>query len=296
MRSTLGSHVARTIALSTMFAFAAAAQPARGTTFGMHVKITAVGDGPMATAMQAQQAEWRGVATSVANRGRIDIVEGGQPPLIQQGDFMLFEGADAIVVRPTDKSFVMLQLAQMGNRALLGGLQITLKNIVTKLDTLGAGETIEGRPTQRYRLSASYEMTMAAMAGGPPISTTQTSDYWFAAIPDVPATPFNKTAGSDGRVVGPMAELADKVTAATAGLPREGMIVRHVTSSRITMAGTTAGIDNTTEISNLKKADVDLDRLVLPSGLTQRTLPGLPAPDSTSSAAAETKWRTRPKP
>jgi len=149
MRSILGSCVARTIALSTTFALAAAAQTARGTTSAMHIKIAAVGDGPMATAMKAQQAEWRGVTTSVANRGRVDIVEGAQPPLMQQGDYMLFEGTDAIVVKPAEKSFVLLQSAQLGGRAMLGGLQITLNNAVAKLDTLGPGETIDGRPTQQ---------------------------------------------------------------------------------------------------------------------------------------------------
>jgi len=214
---------------------------------------------------------------------------------MQQGDYMLFEGTDAIVVKPAEKSFVLLQSAQLGGRAMLGGLQITLNNAVAKLDTLGPGETIDGRPTQHYRLSATHEMTMAAAGGGPPITTRQTSDYWIAAIPDFPATPFNKTTAQDTRTAGPMAELAEKLAAATAGLPRGGVVVRQLTSTRITMSGMAAGTDNTTEISDIKKADVDLDRLVLPSGFTQRTLPGLPPVDSTSSAAVE-KWRTRPKP
>jgi hypothetical protein len=283
-----------TIALSAMLAVSAIAQTARGTSFTVHIKITAVGDGPMATSMRAQQAEWRGTATSVATRGRIDIVEGGQPPVLQQGSFMLFEGANAVAVNPDDKSFLLMQGAQLLGMSALSGLQITLKNVVVKLDTLGPGESIEGRPTQHYRVTSSYEMTMA-MAGGTPIATTQTSDFWIATTTDVPVTPFSRTTASSVRGTGPMAELIDKIAAAMAGLPQGGAPLRSVVASRVTMAGMAAGTDNITEISDIKAADVDLDRLVLPSGFVERTLPGMPPADSTSSAAAE-RWRTRPKP
>ena len=215
--------------------------------------------------------------------------------MIQRGDFMLFSNADALAVNPTDKSFLLMQAGQMGGMSALSGLQITLKNVVVKLDTLGPGETVEGRATQHYRLTASYEMTMAMMAGGPPIATTQTSDFWIAAIADVPTTPFSRTIPPSARVTGPMAELVDKLGAALAGLPRGGVAVRQIASSRITMSGMTAGTDNTTEMSGFKQADVDPDRLTLPSGFVQRTLPGMSPPDSASKAAAD-KWRTRPTP
>src|SRR5215210_5398110 len=123
--------LARTTALALLLAASTSAQQtARGPAFTVRMKLTPVGDGPMAAAMEAQRAEWRGTAVSVAGRGRIDIIEGAQAPVMEKGDYLLFEGGDGIVVRPAERSYLILPGPSQALSGLIGGaaLQISLSN------------------------------------------------------------------------------------------------------------------------------------------------------------------------
>jgi hypothetical protein len=290
MRSAL----ARLAALSLLLAASISAQQtARGAAFTVHVKITPVGEGPMAAAVEAQRAEWRGTAMSLAGRGRIDVVEGAQPPAMATGDYMLFEGGEGIVVRPSDRSYLFLGNAMQALSGQMAGaaFQVSLSNVAVKLDSLG-GETVDGRPTSHYRISGSYDMTVSAMT----ISTSQTTEYWLVDAGNIPLAPFTRLGLPPNTTIsGPMAPFLEKYVAATAGLPQAQIPLRQVITTRINFGGMTAGTDNLIELSGFKTADVDLDQLVLPSGYTIRTLPYMPGPDSTSQAAGD-KWRTRPRP
>jgi hypothetical protein len=295
MRLTL----AHPIALSALLAAGSSAQQSvRGPEFGIHAKITPVGEGPAAAAMQAQRADWRGTAISAAGRGRIDIVEGSQGPVMQMGDYVLFADGDMLVVRPSDKSYLVLGIAAaraMSGQLASGAFQMSLSNVSVKLDTL-AGEPIEGRSTEHYRIAGRYDMTMAAMAGAPPITTTQTTEFWLADAGNIPPTPFTRAgSAADIAATGPMAAFLQQFAAAAAELPKGKVPVRHLVTTRMTVAGTTMGTDNLVEMSGFKTVDIDLDKFVLPADYALRTLPMMPAPDSATRAAAE-KWRTRPKP
>src|SRR6185436_16557616 len=118
-----------------------------GITYNVTFSATPVGEGPVAAAMEAQRAKWSAVAVFAKGRGRMDITEGGQPPMFATGDYLLSDSAEFIIVRPATKSFFGLSTGaarRMLESVQAMGMTQTFKDIKVSLDTLGAGETLDG--------------------------------------------------------------------------------------------------------------------------------------------------------
>ena len=276
---------------------------APGAAYTMHAVSTPVGEGAMAAAMEAQRANWTGSATYAAGRGRLDITD-GKGGVFQQGDWLLFDREDFVIVHQADKTFSRLPSQfDPASAMAAAGLNVSIKGVTVSLDTLAGSDTLDGHATSRYRLTAAYTMTidMAGLAPAgaqlPPMETKQTSDYWYADVADAPVPPFvsgwSDTRRSGGGV---MHDLTDKIAAAMRGLPTAKFVLKVASSTRISGGPMlSGGVDNMMEITNLKRADVDLDRLVLPADFTEVEMPGAAALAGGGAAKdAATKWRTRP--
>jgi hypothetical protein len=275
---------------------------ARGTAFVMHMRTTPVGDAPLvAASMDAMKSEWTGKVIATLGRGRIDVTdaaEGSGNRIFKKGDYMLFDTSGSIVVTPAEQVFASLNV-DPGKVIGATGAEVTFKDVKVTFDSLGAGEPIAGIPTRRYRLTSSSTMTMSMpslVAAGvpvPTIETTTTMDYWVGAVP-FPPTPFVR-GSPDIKVdsTNPTFELTAKVVKAMKSLPTGMIPLKMLTATRTNMGSMgSMGSDQLFELSEIQAADIDLDRLTLPGGFTQRALNGLPM--TPFSAAALEKWKTRP--
>jgi hypothetical protein len=298
-------HVAWLAAVGTsaLCATARAQTPAsaseRATTFVMRMRSSPSGDGTMGAAMAALKSEWTANVVAMTRRGRIDIVEGGQPGIFEKGDYLLFDSVDVVLVKPSEKAFSPFPVGNGMPLSNLPGMQITLKNVKAALDSSGAGETLAGRPTQKYRVVTSYGMTMSmpemASAGVqmPEIEITSTIDYWLASA-TVPSTPFTRLVVSPPNgSTNPMTELLTKLAVIMRSLPAGTVPLRTITATRMSFGAMgSAAIDQVVEMSDLSASSVDLDRLTIPKDFSERPIAGLPT--TPTPADSTDKWRSRP--
>ncbi|MEP6732803.1 MAG: hypothetical protein ABJE10_19315 [bacterium] len=305
-----------TVALSAM-GVSAPRIATPGNTYSLRYTSVPTGTGAMAAAMEAQRASWTGTVVFAAGRGRLDIVEGGQPPMFTKGDYILFDSSDFIVVHPATRTFLLGLSPPPAGGSMQVDIRSTAKNMVVTLDSLGAGETVDGSPTQRYRLRTSYSLTIDLSRVAPefknvePATTenTLTTEYWYADDGTVALNPFLRTPngrepiqerirelGARAGAAEFMDELSDKMSVATARLPLRKALVRMTTSTHVTNAAGTGGTDTVFEISGRATTDVDLARLVLPDGYATASSAAADSAKSSATASedAGAKWRQKP--
>lgn len=287
-----------------------------GMTYTMRSSAAPVGDGPGAAAMRASLANYTGVVVFAAGRGRMDITEGSQPQMFEQGDYVLFDSSDYIIVRPSEKHFFTMPTEAIGaasNAMEATGMKMSAKNVTVSLDTLGPGDPLDGLATQHYRINQAYTMVIDMSGLGmdlggmtpPPMDAKTTMEYWYADVPEVLPNPFAGMAtgmkgGASsptpaGGMMGFMKEVSDKMEIVQAALPKGKVAVKTVSSMRMSgMMG--MGMDMTMEISGIKKIDVDPTQLALPDEFTQIAMPGMEALGSTTPLPADggAKWRVKP--
>jgi hypothetical protein len=103
--------------------------------------------------------------------------------------------------------------------------QLDLLDVAFKVEKLGAGEVIDTRPTQHYRVSADYRVVW----GGQSIPTHQVTELWTVSLPMNIPNPFEPLIVADQSTDGPLIEYALKLRAARAQL--EGTPVKVVTTT-----------------------------------------------------------------
>ncbi|HEY6218987.1 MAG TPA: hypothetical protein VIV65_02950 [Gemmatimonadaceae bacterium] len=144
---------------------------------------------------------------------------------------------------------------------------VTIDNIVTDLEDLGADSVIEGRQTHHYRAVA--EMNMSIMGNPAPLRIL--IETWTVKVPFKIPNPFQGgfggTTGDDpfSRVASSLSELTKKI---------EGTPIRNVITTTLTNLGNTGmSLDfvQTTQITDIKEAEVDAKTLELPAGYTKKS-------------------------
>lgn len=103
--------------------------------------------------------------------------------------------------------------------------QIQLLDVSFKVEKLGAGETIDTRPTQHYKISADYRVVW----GGQAFPAHQVTELWTVALPVQIPNPFEPLIVADQSTDGPLIEYALKLRAARAQV--EGTPVKVVTTT-----------------------------------------------------------------
>lgn len=289
-----------------------ASQPslAPGAAYAVSVASSSSGEGALASTMAGHGASWKGLAIVSSGRGRIEVVEGSQPGVFEKGDYLLFDAIGVIVVRPDTKTYSELSPASADSAADTRGVRsvgMSLKGVSVSFDSLGPGEPIQGRDTWRYRIRSSYTLTVDVAAvpsleAVPPhdVSVSQTTDYWFSDVAGAPQVLFVSPISSKGLAQLPemMAELANKLTAATATLPKGKLMVKSAASMHQSIGlDTWVESKTTTELGEIESVSVDLARLVLPPAYLRRSLTsrdGGVAVGSSQDAGA--RWRVIPRP
>lgn len=144
--------------------------------------------------------------------------------------------------------------------------QIQLLNVDFKLEKLGAGDAVDSRPTQHYRVTTDYRIVW----GDQVIPAHAVTEIWTAQLPVNVPNPFEPFIVADQSADGPLIEYALKLRAVRAQL--EGTPLKVVTTTTLSgvqgivgfqgFVGNDPTIDKLTvvqqtQITNVQPADVD---------------------------------------
>ena len=254
----------------TVAAFATAVSLLGATPFtpGVSYKVRMVMQMPPMPGMSGGDMVIVGHGLSANGKSRLDIDSAPVGPMTPfgAGDYILsLDSSRTVVVTPASKSYI-------DNFMLGGGMppelmsQASITGITVNVEKLGAGDAIEGRPTQKYKLTAQY--TMGIM--GQSISMGQESEILTA---DLPAKITTGLGGSMPKSMssGPFAELYTKMMDAQKQITGTAVKVTNVTSINGPMQ---MNLTQTMTVSDVKATDVDDKSFAIPDGFTARP-PGL---------------------
>ena len=170
-----------------------------------------------------------------------------------------------------------------GRRGGRGGIgqgflsQIELLDVNFKLEKLGAGDQIDGRATQHYRVTTDYRV----LWGDQTFPAHAVTELWTAQLPSPIPNPFEPLIVADQSTDGPLIEYALKLRAIRAQI--EGTPVKVTTNTSLSGVHDVVGFQSyvgndptldtlhivqQTQITNVQAADVDPKLLVVPDSAT----------------------------
>ena len=216
-----------------------------------------------------------GRAMVSANGGRLDIEEAARDKgaMTDKGGYILYDPQAMMIVSPKDKQVIRMGFDDMekGMAALAAnvpGMSIRISDVSVNLEKLGAGESMHGMATTRYRLTQDYKIAMKVAFMNRSSTEQIVQEYWMADRKAGFDNPFARMAGMRPVGAGAFAELMTKTAEATAkmgkGIPL--MTVTNTTSS--TDKGEKTLTVTTMEVTELKAGNVDDALLKAPSDYT----------------------------
>jgi hypothetical protein len=208
-------------------------------------------------------------------------------------------------VHPAAQQFVLLteqtvrasgkpDSAGKADSAGLNNLKLSEEKVL--LDSIGPGDTISTFPTTRYRLTIAFNMELAMAPQLLPmrVGSEAVTDYWVATIPSMSPNPLLRSNGVGGRgggVPGMLHALSLRVDSAASRMGRT-IVLRSTSTTRINAGvGRVAESHTSAAVTDIKRAPVDKNSLIVPIQYKVFPLPGLPA-DSLGDGA---KWKVPPR-
>jgi hypothetical protein len=170
-----------------------------------------------------------------------------------------------------------------GRRGRGGGMgqgflnQLELLDVNFKLEKLGAGDAIDGRATQHYRVTTDYRVVW----GDQTFPAHAVTEIWSAQLPAPIPNPFEPLIVADQSTDGPLIEYALKLRAIRAQI--EGTPIKVITNTTLSgihdivgfqsYVGNDPAVDTLhvvqqTQITNVQPADVDPKLLIVPDSAT----------------------------
>ena len=158
-----------------------------------------------------------------------------------------------------------------GSTSVLSQLQ--LLNVAFKVEKLGAGEPMDGRPTQHLRITTDYRVVW----GDQTFPAHGVTEVWTAQLPTNIPNPFEPLIVADQSVDGPLIEYALKLRAVRAQF--EGTPIKVITTTTVTDFADVTGLEQyvgedpahakitivqQTQLTNIQPADVDPKLFVVP--------------------------------
>jgi hypothetical protein len=151
--------------------------------------------------------------------------------------------------------------------------QLEILDVKFNIEKLGAGDPIDGRATQHYRITTDYRIVWSEQS----LPAHAVSEIWTTALPTNIPNPFEPLIVADQSTDGPLIEYALKLRAIRAQL--DGTPVKVVTTTTLSGVRDVAGFqsmlgpepaDSTihivqqTQITGIQPADVDPKLLIVP--------------------------------
>lgn len=160
-------------------------------------------------------------------------------------------------------------------RGGLGGFlnQIQMLNVEFKLEKLGAGDAIDGHPTQHYRVTTDYRIVWGDQA----FPAHAVTEIWTTPLPTNVPNPFEPFIVADQSADGPLIEYALKLRAIHAQI--EGTPIKVVTTTTLTGVKDVVGFEGLmnpdsptdtvhvvqqTQITSIQPSDVDPNLVTVP--------------------------------
>ncbi|MGE5732760.1 MAG: hypothetical protein ACM37U_12510 [Gemmatimonas sp.] len=283
---------------SLVFAQGAPRGRLAGIAYTIHVTSTPHGGSGGAGAMAGAAQNYVGHAVFAANRGRMDIVEGGVEALFSKGDYILFDSTDLVIVHPASKVFVQLPhdlASQTMERLESIGVKMTIADEKVALDSLGFGDTVAGVPTSHYRMTTAFTMSIDASIAQQRLATESTTEYWVASVPGLPQNPLLRANGLSGpsAMAGMFKSISLKVDSAAKRMGSAVALKTSTVSRLIDGRGTNTMMEQTSDVSGIERRDVDDTAFVLPPDYKPSAVAGV---EETISDDVGAKWRLPPRP
>lgn len=230
---------------------------------GMTYEMVSTTTSSMSPAGNTTMTARGSVAANGATRLEIVTVVGAAAAAYAVGDYFLTTGGQSMLVRPSSKTYLNVMdqaMSALNNMPPELLAQLSLTGLAGTTEKLADSEPIEGRPTEHYHTTIAYSMNMMGQA----IPTTIVSDYWITKLPVAFANPLS--GGVKASITsGPMAELMQKQID-LAPPASAGIAIKSTTVQSVSMMGQSIVTTTTSEMKNVKEADVDAATFVLPAG------------------------------
>jgi len=268
-----------------------------GVAYAIHVTSAPRGGPGAAGVMSASTQNYTGHAIFAADRGRMDIVDGGVEALFAKGDYILFDTTDLVIVHPASKAFVPLPhdaAAQTLERLESIGVKTTIADEKVVFDSLGFGDTVAGNPTSHYRMTTAFTMSVDAGIMQQRLATESITNYWVAFVPGLPLNPLLRANGLAGpsAMTGMFKSMSLKVDSAAKRMGSAVALRTSTVSRLIDGQGANSMTEQTSEVTNIESRAIDDSLFVLPADYKQISLLGVEEPSSDANA----KWRIPPRP
>lgn len=253
----------RSALVATFTALPLAAQqqpsPQPATAFTLSI-ARVIQNGPPIT------VDFRGI--TAGGTARLEVTGGTDAAGFPAGTWLLISDTSG-AARLVDT--VHRTIRSIGAGARLGGIVElhtppgVVSDVAVTLDTLGAGEVIEGRATRRYRVTTHFSLTMTSGTGkSGAAQSTSVTDLWQADGPERIPNPFVGLGG--GETPDDFLAPLNRLLVETArGLP--GLTLRSETHATLSARGVTITSQQvSTRLSGLRRAVADPASLQVPSG------------------------------
>jgi hypothetical protein len=226
------------------------------------------------------QSEQKGVPATpsmtvslVAGKARMDYEGEVNQPGMKKGGYMILDAdkGTMTMVSPEDKKAMIMDPAAIGNAmgamGASGMVKMEVADAKVDVESLGAGESILGYPTKRYRISRSHTMNVSVMGRKNSSKESSVSEVWMADkfIED---KAFEAWAKNFARGMGSMGGDAMKqlMELEQAKMPK-GIALKSVTTSTSTdPKGKAVATTMTMEMQELKKTSFDASLFEVPAG------------------------------
>jgi Domain of unknown function (DUF4412) len=212
-------------------------------------------------------------------KSRLDITESLSPGgMMGAGTYMIMNPAKGTttIVDPAKHEYMELNPSEMAKsaaglqQAVSGMVKQELSGVRVNVEELGAGETIEGYATIKYRLTDDYTMKTSIMGRTSETVEHSTTELWVAPKLDGIMNPMARPASSAAS--GPMAELTTELTKAY-GKVRQGVMLKSIRTSESVTNGKSNTSTMTMTLSNLKRASISPSVFEVPSDYTKAASP-----------------------
>jgi hypothetical protein len=216
---------------------------------------------------------------------RLDVVQSMVPGggIMGTGTYIITNGTKRTTtfVDPAKKQYMEFDIAEMAkeagelSQALGGMIKIEVTDVQANMESLGAGEKLEGYSTLKYRLTTSYTMNMTII-GKSSIHTV--ADIWIAPDLDPIMNPQGRPdLAKVAMATGPMAPLTTAIIKAYANV-KPGLMLKRVSTSTNGEGAKARVTTMTMLVSNVKKGSIPASVFQVPAGYTKVEMPTVAAP------------------
>jgi len=224
---------------------------------------------------------------------RIDLTTTGSSaqvsPLTSEGPISMLvtdSGRTISYLDAKNSQYLQVRPAEMLAEAQkTGDMQMQFSNAQASVDSLGAGPTILGHPTRRYRVNTGMTISMTAFGQSQSIKLTSTTEYLFATDIQGTLNPFSSLSGNDmmNMFGASNKDFADKMNAVQAKVPKKTPL-RASSSATVVAQGQTRTTNTRAEVTRVQWVTADPKVFEIPANYTAGTLPsagaGAPPPQN----------------